>query len=63
MDLKQHIEEIRNGITSGRFANEASVSQGIVLRLLSALSWPCYDIQIVCPEYSLAGGRVDYVTM
>lgn len=60
MDLRQHIEEIRIGIKGGRFTNEASVSQGIVLRLLSALSWPCYDTQIVCPEYSLAGGRVDY---
>ncbi|EQD78280.1 Type I restriction enzyme R protein N terminal domain protein, partial [mine drainage metagenome] len=39
---------------------EASVQQGIVLRLLHALSWPSYDTQIVCPEYSLEGRRVDY---
>lgn len=60
MDLKQHIEDIRIGIRSGRFTNEASVSQGIVLRILSALSWPYYDTQIVWPEYSLAVGRVNY---
>lgn len=60
MSLEQHIQEIRAGIKAGRFTNEASVSQGIVLRLLHALSWPSYDTQIVCPEYSLEGRRVDY---
>lgn len=60
MSLEQHIEDIRAGIKAGRFANEASVSQGIVLRILHALSWPSYDTQIVCPEYSLEGRRVDY---
>lgn len=60
MNLEEHIEEIRLGIKAGRFINEASVSQGIVLRILHALSWPAYDTQIVCPEYSLQGRRVDY---
>lgn len=60
MGLAQDIEDIRAGIKSGRFANEASVSQGIVLRILNALSWPTYDTRVVCPEYSLSGRRVDY---
>lgn len=60
MDLEQHIKDIRASIAAGRFTNEAAVSQGIVLRLLSALSWPYYDTQIVRPEYSLEGRRVDY---
>ena len=60
MNLEKHIEEIRAGIKAGRFVNEAAVSQGIVVRLLHALSWPAYDTQIVCPEYSLQGRRVDY---
>ncbi len=60
MTLEKHIEEIRAGIKGGRFGNEASVSQGIVLRLLHALSWPAYDTQIVCPEHSLEGRRVDF---
>ena len=60
MTLEQHIEEIRAGIKGGRFGNEASVSQGIVLRLLHALSWPAYNTQVVCPEYSLEGRRVDF---
>ncbi|MBY0473499.1 MAG: hypothetical protein K2Q13_00375 [Nitrosomonas sp.] len=54
------MEEIRLGIKAGRFINETSVSQGIVLRLLHALSWPAYDTQVICPEYSLEGRRVDY---
>ena len=58
--LEQHIEEIRAGIKAGKFANEASVAQGIVLRILHALSWPSYDTRIVWPEYSLEGKRVDY---
>lgn len=60
MSLDRDIEEIRAGIKAGRFLNEASISQGIVLRLLHALSWPTYDIQVVCPEYSLEGRRVDF---
>lgn len=60
MTLTQHIEEIRAGIRAGRYGNEASVSQGIVLRLLQALGWPTYDTQVVCPELALEGRRVDY---
>jgi hypothetical protein len=60
MALAQDIEDIRIGIKAGRFANEASVSQGIVLRILNALAWPTYDTRIVCPEYALSGRRVDF---
>lgn len=60
MALAQDIEDIRAGIKAGRFANEASVSQGIVLRILHSLSWPSYDTRVVCPEFSLGGRRVDY---
>lgn len=60
MELTEHLEEIRDGIKGGRFPNEASVSQGIVLRLLMALGWPTWDTQIVWPEYALEGRRVDF---
>lgn len=60
MGVEQDIEAIRVGIRAGRFSNEASVSQGIVLRLLHALGWPSYDTDAVWPEYSLSGRRVDY---
>ena len=58
--MKEHLLAIREGIKAGRFVNEAAVSQGIVLRILHALSWPTYDTQIVSPEYSVEGRRVDY---
>lgn len=58
--LKQDIEDIRAAIRAGRFTNEAAVCQGIVLRVLHALSWPTYDTQIVSPEYSVESRRVDF---
>lgn len=58
--LKADIEDIRSGIKTGRFTNEAAVRQGIVLRFLQSLSWPTYDTQIVAPEYSVEGRRVDF---
>src|SRR5262245_38408051 len=60
MSLEKDIEDIRAGIKAGRFSNEASVSQGIVLRILNALDWPTYETQVVCPEFSLEGRRVDF---
>lgn len=60
MGIEQEIEAIRLGIKAGRFSNEASVSQGIVLRLLHALGWPSYDTDAVWPEYQLSGRRVDF---
>ena len=60
MNLREHISEISRGIEENRFVNEASVSQGIVLRLLGALGWPTYDTQVVWPEYTIEGMRVDY---
>lgn len=58
--LKDHIKSIQDGIKAGYFTNQASVSQGIVLRILQALSWPTFDITIVSPEYPLNGRRVDF---
>ena len=59
MTLNEHLDDIRNDLRRGAFANEASVSQGIVLRLLHALGWP-YNTQVVIPEYSVEGRRVDF---
>jgi len=58
--LREHLLAIQEGLRAGRFASEAAVSHGIVLRLLDALSWPTYHTDVVTPEYSLAGRRVDY---
>ena len=60
MTLKEHIEDIRDNLGKGFFTNEAAVSQGIVLRLLDALAWPRYNTQVIIPEYSVEGRRVDF---
>lgn len=60
MTLEEHIDGVREAIRGGRFVNEAAISQGVVLRLLNALDWPTYDTDIICPEFSLQGRRVDY---
>ncbi len=60
MTLKEQLDDIRNDLGKGVFTNEASVSQGIVLRLLDALDWPRYNTQVVTPEYSVEGRRVDF---
>src|SRR5215218_1908872 len=58
--VKEDLLDIRAGIKAGRYVNEATVSQGIVQRLLDALGWPVYDTEIVAPEYSLGTRRADY---
>jgi predicted type IV restriction endonuclease len=60
MELREHILHIQDNIRAGLFANEASVSQGIVLRILQALDWPIFDSRIVSPEYGIEGRRVDF---
>lgn len=60
MALEDTILDIQKGIRGGRYINEASISQGIVLRLLGELGWPTYDTEIVAPEYAVEGRRVDY---
>ena len=61
MPLQTTIDEIRDGLEQERFhKNEMSVRQGIVEPLLRGLGWPTHDTRVVYPEYSIAGGRVDY---
>ncbi len=60
MTLKEHIDEIGTGLETGQYGNEAAVSQGIVLRLLDALTWPRFNTQVIIPEYSVGGRRVDF---
>ena len=60
MDLQEHLQNIKEGLKLGRYSKEEGVKQGIILRILSALSWDCWDTKIVCPEYSVGNGRVDY---
>ncbi|MBM4285431.1 MAG: hypothetical protein FJ128_09305 [Deltaproteobacteria bacterium] len=58
--LENHIQSIQEGIRAGIYANEASICQGIVTRLLQALGWPTFDVRVVFPEYPLNTRRVDF---
>ena len=49
MELKEHIDDIRNRLGQKLFPNETAVRQGIVDRLLNALGWQTLDIQRVFP--------------
>lgn len=60
MSLGEEISRIRKDLESGRFRNEASVSQGAVMPILGALKWPVYNTDIVAPEYALEARRVDF---
>ena len=60
MTLKEHIDDIRDNLEKRVYVGEAAVSQGIVLRLLDALTWPRYNTQVIIPEYSVEGRRVDF---
>ena len=60
MSLQATIDEIRDRLKRGIFKNEAEVRQGIVNELLRELGWPMGNTTVVCPEYSIEGGRVDY---
>jgi hypothetical protein len=60
MELKEHIKEIQKALMEGRFKNEASVSTGVVQRILQALNWPVFDPQTVWEQYTVEGRRVDY---
>ena len=50
MQLQRTIADIDQKLREGRFPNEQSISQGIVLRILSDLGWDVYDTNIVWPE-------------
>ncbi len=40
--------------------DEAATKQAVILRLLTILGWDVYNIEEVCPEYSVGGKLVDY---
>ena len=58
--LDQAIADIVRRLRKGEYANEAAISQGVVMRLIEALGWPRWDPGIVKPEYPLGAKRVDY---
>jgi len=54
------IDEVRDRLRTGSFLSEATVSQGIVMPILSELGWPVFNTTVVIPEYAVEGRRVDF---
>lgn len=51
MPMRDLIERVRDAMRSGQMVNEAAVSTGVVLTVLSELGWPVFDPTIVASEY------------
>lgn len=60
MTLEDHLSDVQIKLSNKLYPNEQSISQGVVLRILQAIDWPTYDTQLVIPEYSIEGRRVDF---
>lgn len=60
MPLEEHIRDIKTRLGRNEYPNEQAISQGIVLRLLGAMEWDVYNPQVVIPEYTVHGKRVDF---
>lgn len=60
--LQSTIAKIRESFRESPWddPNEQAVKQGVILPILSDLSWPIHEPKIVYPEYPVPGGRVDY---
>ena len=60
MALESTLSDIVNKLREGRYAGEAAISTGIVLRVLRDLNWQVYDTKVVWPEYKTREGRADF---
>ena len=59
--LEDTIADVVGKLREGAFPNEQSVSQHVVLRILSDLHWDVFEPSVVWPEYVTAsGGRADF---
>ena len=54
------LRQIQENLKEGRYTNEASVSQGVVLPILNKLGWPVFETTVIIPEFTLENRRVDY---
>lgn len=60
MAISDHIDKVRERLRRGDYVSEAAVSQGILLPALHELGWPVFDTNVVTPEFSIEGLRVDF---
>jgi hypothetical protein len=58
--LEQAIQTTTRLLREGRLRNEQTVSQSVVLRILSSLGWDVFEPLEVMPEFATGEGRVDF---
>ena len=63
MSLRERLDNARDLLRSGRLANEAAVSSGVVVPILDGLGWPAFDPSVVAPEYGVGKRRVDFALL
>jgi len=57
--IESFIDELKSNNKISTF-DEASTKQAVVLRLLSFLGWDIFDVEEVCPDYSVNSHDVTY---
>lgn len=57
--LSNFIEEVKKDKRYESF-DEASIKQGVVLKILSFLGWDPFNMEEIHPEYEIKGGKVDF---
>lgn len=60
MPLETRLLELVGKLRGGHYANEQSISQGVVLPVLNELEWDVFDTTTVWPEFATGEGRVDF---
>jgi hypothetical protein len=60
MSLETALADIIVRLRQGKFPNEQSISQGIILRVFQELGWTTWDTNEVWPEYQTGEGRADF---
>lgn len=63
MPLIEKITEIKKYIRENQYQNESAISIGVVIPILEELGWVVSNPNVVKPEYSIGGGRVDYALL
>jgi NTP pyrophosphatase (non-canonical NTP hydrolase) len=60
MSFETALADITVRLRQGKYPNEQSISQGIILRALQELGWNTWDTTITWPEYGTGEGRADF---
>ena len=58
--LEASISDIRAALIREDYRSEASISDGVVRRLIADLGWPPYDTRVVFPQYLIGNRKVDF---